>query len=132
MVLSVVLSLVSPEMMVMISQPQTRRAPRRLVRALAFGLALAPGLPVLAADPLARLPGSPAAAGLPRLQSQVSCPALQQRVQASLGAEARVWSVSVADGSGRLLADVNGLQPQGARLQPEAAEHGLRSGSSRP
>lgn len=99
-------------MMVMISQPQTRRAPRRLVRALAFGLALAPGLPVLAADPLARLPGSPAAAGLPRLQSQVSCPALQQRVQASLGGEARVWSVSVADGSGRLLADVNGLQPR--------------------
>lgn len=98
--------------MVIMSQPQTSRLQRPLAAGLALGLSLVPGLPVLAADPLARLPGSPAAAGLPRLQSQVSCPALQQRVQASLGPEAGRWSVSVADGSGRLLADVNGLQPR--------------------
>jgi D-alanyl-D-alanine carboxypeptidase/D-alanyl-D-alanine-endopeptidase (penicillin-binding protein 4) len=98
--------------MVMMSQPQAFRFQRPLAAGLALGLSLVPGLPVLAADPLARLPGSPAAAGLPRLQSQVSCPALQQRVQASLGPEADRWSVSVADGSGRLLADVNGLQPR--------------------
>ncbi len=98
--------------MVMMSQPQASRFQRPLAAALALGVGLVPGLPVLAADPLARLPGSPAAAGLPRLQSQVSCPALQQRVQSSLGSEASVWSVSVADGNGRLLADVNGLQPR--------------------
>ena len=86
--------------MVMMSQPQPPRAQRPLVRVLALGLVLVPGLPVLAADPLARLPGSPAAAGLPRLQSQVSCPALQQRVQSSLGSEARAWSVSVLGARG--------------------------------
>jgi serine-type D-Ala-D-Ala carboxypeptidase/endopeptidase (penicillin-binding protein 4) len=94
------------------SQLQAHRLQRPLAAAFAVGFSLLPGLPVLAADPLARLPGSPAAAGLPRLQSQVSCPALQQRVQASLGSESGLWSVSVADGSGRLLADVNGLQPR--------------------
>ena len=50
--------------------------------------------------------------GLPQLQDRVSCPALQQRVAAAVGAEAPVWSVSVADGGGRLLADLNGRQPR--------------------
>ena len=80
------------------SQPQAPRQQRPLVAALALGFTL--------------LPSAPALAALPQLQNQVSCAALQQRVQASLGSEASVWSVSVADGSGRLLADVNGLQPR--------------------
>ncbi|MCX5931154.1 MAG: D-alanyl-D-alanine carboxypeptidase, partial [Cyanobacteria bacterium] len=86
--------------MVMMSpaQPQAPRQQRPLVAALALGFTL--------------LPSAPALAALPQLQNQVSCAALQQRVQASLGTEASVWSVSVADGSGRLLADVNGLQPR--------------------
>ena len=55
---------------------------------------------------------SPPPIGLPQLQSQISCPALQQRIQAVVGGEASVWSVSVADGSGRLLADINGTRPR--------------------
>lgn len=62
--------------------------------------------------PLASLPSSPPPLGLPLLQSQVSCPALQRRLQAIVGAESSVWSISVADGQGRLLADVNGQAPR--------------------
>jgi D-alanyl-D-alanine carboxypeptidase/D-alanyl-D-alanine-endopeptidase (penicillin-binding protein 4) len=58
------------------------------------------------------LPSQPAALGAPRLASQISCPSLQQRLLAVIGSESSVWSVSVADPSGRLLADVNGLQPR--------------------
>ncbi|MCX5949296.1 MAG: D-alanyl-D-alanine carboxypeptidase/D-alanyl-D-alanine-endopeptidase [Cyanobacteria bacterium] len=60
--------------------------------------------------PLATLPPLPAPNGLPQLQSEVSCPGLQQRLAALIGSEAPVWSVSVADPSGRLLADVNGTR----------------------
>jgi D-alanyl-D-alanine carboxypeptidase/D-alanyl-D-alanine-endopeptidase (penicillin-binding protein 4) len=35
---------------------------------------------------------------------------LQRRIASAVGSEAAVWSVSVADGSGRLLADINGLR----------------------
>ncbi|MFM7651502.1 MAG: D-alanyl-D-alanine carboxypeptidase/D-alanyl-D-alanine-endopeptidase [Vulcanococcus sp.] len=59
----------------------------------------------------ASLPAPPPI-GLPQLQSQVSCPALQQRIQAVVGGESSVWSVSIADGSGRLLADLNGTRPR--------------------
>ena len=62
--------------------------------------------------PLAFLPPAPPPLGLPQLQYQVSCPALQRRLQAVVGAEASVWSISVADPAGRLLADVNGLRPR--------------------
>ena len=55
---------------------------------------------------------APPPIGLPQLQSQVSCPALQQRIQAVVGGESPVWSISVADGSGRLLADINGTRPR--------------------
>ena len=89
-----------------------------LLPALASGQALAqvsvpapqsgPGLPI----PFASLPPPPPAVGLPLLQGQVSCPALQQRLQANLGAASAAWSVSVADARGRLLAEVNGLQPR--------------------
>lgn len=85
---------------------------------LSLGLALAsvPCVPLQAAPPtIARpiaLPPAPPPLGLPRLQSQLSCPSLQSRLRQVLGAEFNVWSVSVADGSGRLLADLNGLTPR--------------------
>ena len=62
--------------------------------------------------PLATLPPLPAPVALPQLQNQVSCPGLQQRLASLLGSESAVWSVSVADPSGRLLADVNGTRPR--------------------
>jgi len=62
--------------------------------------------------PMAVLPPLPASVGLPQLQSQVSCPGLQQQLASVIGSEAPVWSVSVADPSGRLLADVNGTRPR--------------------
>ena len=55
-------------------------------------------------------PAAPPPVGLPQLQQQVSCPALQQRIRSVVGGEASVWSVSVADANGRLLADVNGTK----------------------
>jgi len=58
------------------------------------------------------LPAPPPPLGLPLLQSQVTCPALQQRLQAVVAGEASVWSISVADGSGHLLADINGTRPR--------------------
>jgi D-alanyl-D-alanine carboxypeptidase/D-alanyl-D-alanine-endopeptidase (penicillin-binding protein 4) len=71
-----------------------------------------PSPEALAQVPLASLPAAPPPIGLPQLQEQVSCPALQQRLRALLGGEAGVWSVTVADPSGRLLADVNGWVPR--------------------
>ena len=85
---------------------------------LSLGLALAsvPCAPLQAAPPtIARpiaLPPAPPPLGLPQLQTQLSCPSLQSRLRQVLGAEFNVWSVSVADGSGRLLADLNGLTPR--------------------
>ena len=91
----------------------------RLGLSLLAALALAASLPLRAQD----LSGQPAQitatslqapppVGLPLLQSQISCPALQRRIAAAVGAETSVWSVSVADGNGRLLADINGLRPR--------------------
>ena len=57
-------------------------------------------------------PSPPPALAEPRLAGEVSCPTLQQRLMTTIGAESSVWSVTVADSSGRLLADVNGLQPR--------------------
>jgi D-alanyl-D-alanine carboxypeptidase/D-alanyl-D-alanine-endopeptidase (penicillin-binding protein 4) len=57
---------------------------------------------------LAALPPLPPPVGGPQLQASVSCPALQQQLAAVIGPEAGVWSVSVADARGRLLADLNG------------------------
>jgi D-alanyl-D-alanine carboxypeptidase/D-alanyl-D-alanine-endopeptidase (penicillin-binding protein 4) len=67
------------------------------------------GIPQIAAS---SLPATPPPVGLPLLQGQVSCPALQQRIQAAVGGEAAVWSITVTDGSGRLLADINGKRPR--------------------
>jgi len=74
---------------------------------------IAPALPPrtgLKPPRLAALPPLPPPLGSTQLQAQVSCPALQQRVAAMIGPEADVWSVTVADPRGRLLADVNGTQ----------------------
>jgi D-alanyl-D-alanine carboxypeptidase/D-alanyl-D-alanine-endopeptidase (penicillin-binding protein 4) len=62
--------------------------------------------------PMATLPPLPPPNGLPQLQGEVSCAGLQQRLATLIGSEAPVWSVSVADPSGRLLADVNGTRPR--------------------
>lgn len=62
--------------------------------------------------PLASFLPLPPPLGLPQLQTQVSCPALQQRLLATVGAEASVWSISIADNQGRLLADLNGTRPR--------------------
>jgi D-alanyl-D-alanine carboxypeptidase/D-alanyl-D-alanine-endopeptidase (penicillin-binding protein 4) len=74
--------------------------------------AIAPIKPLLPAKLLANLPPAPPPVGLPQLQSQVSCPSLQQRVASVIGAEAWAWSFTVADSSGHLLADINGTQPR--------------------
>jgi D-alanyl-D-alanine carboxypeptidase/D-alanyl-D-alanine-endopeptidase (penicillin-binding protein 4) len=76
------------------------------------GPSLSPYDPGLYQVPLASLPASPPPLGLPLLQGQVSCPPLQQRLRAIVGGEAPVWSISVADAQGRLLADVNGQAPR--------------------
>ena len=76
---------------------------------------IAPALPPrtgLRPARLAALPPLPPPVGVPQLQSQISCPALQQRVAAVVGPESEVWSVTVADARGRLLADVNGTTPR--------------------
>ena len=75
----------------------------------------APALPsnrALRPLPMAALPEAPPPVGMPRLAGEVSCPLLQRQVAQTLGSEQSRWSVSVADGSGRLLADVNGRQPR--------------------
>lgn len=80
-------------------------------RAQGWAPALPPNRPLTAPGSM-DLPAQPSALGTPRLAAQVSCPTLQQRLLALVGSEASIWSVSVADPSGRLLADVNGLQPR--------------------
>ena len=61
---------------------------------------------------LAALPPLPPPLAAPILQSQVSCPSLQLRLSNLIGAETEVWSVTVADARGRLLADLNGSRPR--------------------
>jgi D-alanyl-D-alanine carboxypeptidase/D-alanyl-D-alanine-endopeptidase (penicillin-binding protein 4) len=89
------------------------RGQRSLTALTLIGAALQPAalaeIPSIAAS---SLPAAPPPVGLPLLQAQVSCPALQQRVRAVVGGEKAVWSVSIADGRGRLLADVNGTRPR--------------------
>lgn len=88
-------------------------AQRSLAVLALIGAALQPAalaqIPSIAAS---SLPPAPPPVGLPLLQAQVSCPALQQRVRTVVGGEASVWSVSIADGRGRLLADLNGTRPR--------------------
>lgn len=60
--------------------------------------------------PVMPLPPLTPALGSPRLGMEPSCPALQQRLAAQLAGQTEAWSVSIADPSGRLLADVNGTR----------------------
>jgi D-alanyl-D-alanine carboxypeptidase/D-alanyl-D-alanine-endopeptidase (penicillin-binding protein 4) len=62
--------------------------------------------------PVAALPPLPSGLTTPVLQNQVSCPALQARLESILAGERGVWSVTMADRSGRLLADINGERPR--------------------
>ena len=105
-----------------------RRSPRSGVRLLLGGLVLVslaapmaavanPALPAPASVrrhrfPVAALPPLPSGLTTPVLQNQVSCPALQARLESILAGERGVWSVSMADRSGRLLADINGERPR--------------------
>lgn len=68
-----------------------------------------PAIPQITAS---ALPAAPPPLGLPQLQSTISCPGLNQRLRQAIGSEAAVWSVSIADGGGRLLADLNGTTPR--------------------
>ena len=45
---------------------------------------------------------------LPELQETRSCPSLQTAIQANLGSETRVWSVTVLNSDGDVLGDING------------------------
>lgn len=81
----------------------------RLNLVLGLPLLLQP-LPVMAQ--MASLPPAPPPIGLPLLQSQVSCPGLQRRIQALVAGESPVWSITVADPQGNLLADLNGQRPR--------------------
>jgi D-alanyl-D-alanine carboxypeptidase/D-alanyl-D-alanine-endopeptidase (penicillin-binding protein 4) len=63
-------------------------------------------------ETLATMPAAPPPIGLPQLQSLLSCPALQQRLVAAVGGQASLWSITIADSQGRLLADLNGSRPR--------------------
>jgi len=82
------------------------------VHALVLVLAGAPVAALAQQVPLASLPPLPSPVGLPQLQAQLSCPALQQRLLATVAGEASVWSITIADAQGRLLADLNGTRPR--------------------
>jgi D-alanyl-D-alanine carboxypeptidase/D-alanyl-D-alanine-endopeptidase (penicillin-binding protein 4) len=69
---------------------------------LIWPAALATPAPLSAPPPLLAQP----------LHTQASCPALQRRVELTLGSESSVWSVTILDGQGQLLADVNGRRPR--------------------
>jgi len=85
-------------------------------------IALGTSLPLISLVPLAAAaqqiqpaPSPPpllAPMGLPLYQSQSRCPSLQRQLQLAVGNEAPVWSISVVDQSGRLLADLNGDRPR--------------------
>ena len=62
--------------------------------------------------PVMPLPPLTPALGSPQLGEVASCPGLQERLSALLAGEREVWSVSIADATGRLLADVNGTRPR--------------------
>ncbi|QEY31718.1 D-alanyl-D-alanine carboxypeptidase [Synechococcus sp. RSCCF101] len=72
-----------------------------------------PPRPVPAAAPASEPAAVPQAPiGLPRLHGGRACPALDSRLRAVLGGEQSRWSVTVADGTGLVLADINGTVPR--------------------
>ncbi len=67
--------------------------------------------PMASAPPLTPPPAL-APVGLPQQLSQTSCPALQQRLLKSVGSERGVWSITVVNGDGYVLGDINGAVPR--------------------
>ena len=82
---------------------------------LSFGLLLTPlAMPVAArqAVPLIMPPPPQTEQPLPQLQPARFCPALEQALRTNVGAEAKVWSVTVLNSDGDVLGDVNGSVPR--------------------
>ena len=80
--------------------------------ALVSLLVLAPQLPVRAAPPLLAPPPVVQRQGQAMLSGGALCPALQTALDSAVGTEERLWSVSVLDQRGQLLADLNGGIPR--------------------
>ena len=82
---------------------------------LSFGLLLTPlAMPVAASQavPLIMPPPPQTEQPLPQLQPARFCPALEQALRTNVGAEAKVWSVTVLNSDGDVLGDVNGSVPR--------------------
>ncbi len=75
-------------------------------------LVLASQLPLRASPPLLAPPPVVQRQGQALLTGGALCPALQTALEKALAPEQRVWSVSVLDQRGQLLADVNGAVPR--------------------
>ena len=84
-----------------------------MIRSALFSLlVLASPLPLRAAAPLLAPPPVVQRQGQPMLGGGALCPALQTALESAVGPEERVWSVSVLDQRGQLLADLNGGTPR--------------------
>ena len=84
-----------------------------MIRSALFTLlVLAPQLPLRAAPPLLAPPPVVQRQGQALLSGGALCPALQTALEAAVGPEERVWSVSILDQRGQLLADLNGGVPR--------------------
>ena len=86
------------------------------MKTLGFSLAMLLPLaaPRVRADvlPLIAPPPPETEQPLPTLQPGRSCPELAEAIRADVGAEARVWSVTVLNSDGDILGDVNGAVPR--------------------
>lgn len=86
------------------------------MKTLGFSLAMLLPLaaPRVRADvlPLIAPPPPETEQPLPTLQPGRSCPELAKAIRADVGAEARVWSVTVLNSDGDILGDVNGAVPR--------------------
>ena len=84
-----------------------------MIRSALFSLlVLATQLPLRAAPPLLAPPPVVQRQGQAMLSGGALCPALQTALESAVGSEERVWSVSVLDQRGQLLADLNGGVPR--------------------
>ena len=84
-----------------------------MIRSALFSLlVLATQLPLRAAPPLLAPPPVVQRQGPAMLSGGALCPALQTALESAVGSEERVWSVSVLDQRGQLLADLNGGVPR--------------------
>ena len=95
--------------------------------ALGSLLVLAPQLPVRAAPPLLAPPPVVQRQGQAMLSGGALCPALQTALESAVGTEERLWSVSVVDQRGQLLA---GEDPDSIKQQLSGVDRfldGLRN-----